>query len=227
MDVRNSIPGLLNSTTTLTAAQIRALNTTPVTLVPAPGAGRIVAVDSQVYVYNFGTHAFDSQAIPALFTVYASAPLVSLLTLSQTTFTQASSQFSFANSVTGPPQFAQSVIVNQPVQLLDQANYNAGPIITATLGVGGTGYVANDTGTIQQNNNDATYKVLTIGAGGAVLTFQITGNGTQYVPANGVATATGGAQPGVGTGFTVNITAVTVGDGTLRVVTYYQVVPVP
>jgi hypothetical protein len=69
--------------------------------------------------------------------------------------------------------------------------------------------------------------VLTVGAGGAVLTYQITFAGSGYAVGNGQATATGGAQPGVGVGFTVNVTAVATGDGTLKVVTYYQIIPVP
>jgi len=116
--------------------------------------------------------------------------------------------------------------VNQPLLLFGN-NYNFGPIVTATLGAGGAGYVANDTGTITFGANDATYKVLTVGAGGAVLTFQITFAGNNYQVANGLATVDGGAQPGVGVGFTVNITAVQTGDGTLKVVTYYQIIPVP
>jgi hypothetical protein len=116
---------------------------------------------------------------------------------------------------------------NQAIVVDSAASYNVGPIVTATLGAGGAGYAANDTGTITNGANDATYKVLTVDGGGAVLTFQITGAGTACSVANGNATATGGAQPGVGVGFTVNIPAVQTGDGTLKVVTYYQIIAVP
>lgn len=40
---------------TLTSAQIKALNTTPITLVAAPGAGVYVSVDEIVATLNFGT----------------------------------------------------------------------------------------------------------------------------------------------------------------------------
>ena len=227
MRVQNNFPGLLTNTTVLTAAQIRTLNSVPVTIIPAPGAGRINTLDSLVLIYNFGTHVFDAQVIGGTRVAYASALGSPLTPTISNPLEATSSQFLFLSSGVSAATFAQAAIVNQAIQITDQTDYNAGPILTATLGAGGTGYVANDTGTIQQNNNDATYKVLTVGAGGAVLTFQITGNGTEYVTANGVATATGGAQPGVGVNFTVNITSVTLGDGTLKVVTYYQIIPVP
>jgi hypothetical protein len=225
--VVNNAPGLLSTTIHLTAAQIRTLNSAPVTIIPAPGAGRIVAVDSMALIYDFGAHIFDAQVIPQPVVQYASLPGTALLTLPPVILEQTSSQFSFSNTGASGSSFAQSTIANQAIQFSDLTDYDAGPILTASLGAGGTGYAVGDTGTIQQNNNDATYQITSVGALGVVTGFTITGNGTQYVTANGVPTATGGAQPGVGTGFTVNITAVTLGDGTLKVITYYQIVPVP
>jgi hypothetical protein len=46
------------STTDLTAAQIKALYTTPLALVSAPGAGKIISVLNIVVKYVFGTTAF-------------------------------------------------------------------------------------------------------------------------------------------------------------------------
>ena len=62
------------------------------------------------------------------------------------------------------------------------------------MNAGGSGYAANDTGTISTGGSTATYKVLTVSTG-AVATYSITAVGTGYSVANGVATATGGAQP--------------------------------
>jgi hypothetical protein len=215
------------NTVTLTAAQIRALQTTPVVVVPAPGAGKIIVPFGIATVFNFGTVPYKvaSGGADALNALYAPAGGSLELTLNNVVVA-AVSNFSYNGCF---PNLLQILPGNDnnAVDLAASNNYTNGPIATATLGVGGAGYAVNDTGTISGGSADATYKVLTIGAGGAVLTFQITGAGTSYATANGVATATGGAQPGIGVGFTVNITAVTQGDGTLKVVTYYQIIPVP
>lgn len=70
----------------------------------------------------------------------------------------------------------------------------------------GTGYAPNDTGTISTGNGDATYIINTVDGGGAVTGMHITTPGTNYLTALNVATATGGAQPGAGTGLTLDIT---------------------
>lgn len=56
-----------------------------------------------------------------------------------------------------------------------------------------------------------------------VATYHLTSPGTNYRPASGDATATGGGQPGSGTGFTVNVLTVLQGDGTARVDVYYTI----
>jgi hypothetical protein len=70
----------------------------------------------------------------------------------------------------------------------------------------GTDYAANDTGTITTGDGNATYIINTVGGSGQVTGMHITSPGTNYLTANNVATATGGAQPGVGTGLTLDIT---------------------
>lgn len=42
----------------LTAAQIKALNSTPITIVAAPGAGKVISVDEIQATMNFGTTQF-------------------------------------------------------------------------------------------------------------------------------------------------------------------------
>lgn len=87
-----------------------------------------------------------------------------------------------------------------------------GPIAQTTLATGGTGYALNDTGTVHMTggSNDATYTVTAVSSG-VVTAYNLTGVGTAYpVTPNGTTeaatTATGGAQPGSGTGLTFNAT---------------------
>jgi hypothetical protein len=217
---------LRSRTVTLTAADILALGT-PFELVPAPGAGVIVVVFGVAGSYHFGTNPYQPAVAPSLRVIYAGDATELVHANPITTFLlNAQSQFGFAGGGMMLPVNILPGDENKAIQLFG-VDFHGGPIVSATLGAGGAGYAANDTGTITTNNGDAEYKVLTVGGGGAVLTFSITAPGTAYAVGNGQATATGGAQPGVGAGFTVNITAVTNGDGTLKVTTYYQIVPVP
>jgi hypothetical protein len=218
---------MLQTVTQLSSADILALASTGKQLVAAPGAGKIQVPFGFYYSLAFGTHPYVvvGGSIDNLAPAYGlNGDQIGASVLN--VVAQGTNSVAYGAGVLSPfgGPFAQDV--NQPIVLFG-SNYNAGPIVTATLGAGGLGYAANDTGTITNGTNDATYKVLTVGAGGAVLTFQITGAGTACTIANGNATVTGGAQPGVGVGFTVNITAVQIGDGTLKVVTYYQIIPVP
>ena len=87
---------------------------------------------------------------------------------------------------------------------------SGGAIATTSLGFGGIGYAVNDTGIVLDGSGTrATYTVNTVDGAGAVLTYTMSAAGTGYLPANGMDTATGGAQPGVGTGFTINVLTVT------------------
>jgi hypothetical protein len=218
---------LLVATANLTPADIIALHTVPFQLLPPPGAGRLNLPLFVVQVYHFGTRAY--------FVAGGGADQLNVLyepsgddtfTGSSGLLTTASSMFHCAPLSTNPLAILPGDD-NSAVSLTAVNSYRAGPITAATLNAGGAGYAPNDTGTILTDSGDATYKILTVGGGGAVLTFQVVSGGTAYQVANNRATATGGAQPGVGAGFIVNITAVQSGDGTLKVVTYYQIVPVP
>lgn len=79
-----------------------------------------------------------------------------------------------------------------------------GAILTSSLNTGGAGYAVGDTGTIATGDGMATYEVLTVLAG-VVVTYTLHNRGSAYNVANAIATATGGAQPGSGVGFVVNI----------------------
>lgn len=83
-----------------------------------------------------------------------------------------------------------------------------GGIVTSALVAGGSDYVVGDTGTIDTGNFAATYIVDSV-SGGAVVTYTITAPGGGYAVVSGATTEDGGAQPGVGMGFIISITAVT------------------
>lgn len=227
MDVRNPPPGLPFTVTHLTTAQIRTLHTTPIPVVPAPGAGFIALPVYVVSVYTFGTVAFGNTGNDGLNMFWAGDTSTALISAMSPGMLGSASVLAIGSgSDIGP--IAESLGLNKAITATNQTgDYNAGAIVTTTLGAAGTGYAVNDTGTITTFDDDATYIVNSIGAGGAVATFTITNPGTNYLVSNGNATARGGAQPGSGSGLTINITAITQGDGTLKVVTYYQVVPVP
>src|ERR1039458_6852406 len=60
-------------------------------------------------------------------------------------------------------------------------NVTGGAIATKSVGDGGLGYLANDTGTIPGSGGTVgTYTVNTVDANGAVLTFTVAGVGTGY-----------------------------------------------
>jgi len=78
--------------------------------------------------------------------------------------------------------------------------------ISATVNAGGTGYAVGDTGTVNGGNSNARYWVQSV-SGGVVTGIYMNSGGSGYTSATGVATATGGIQPGSGTGLTLNTTA--------------------
>jgi hypothetical protein len=90
-------------------------------------------------------------------------------------------------------------------------------ISTSALGAGGSGYAVNDTGAIPSASDfvpplSPQYKITGVSCG-AVTSYTLTYPGTD-IPPSGVtlphtfSTVRGGAQPGSGTGFTVQVTAV-------------------
>lgn len=81
---------------------------------------------------------------------------------------------------------------------------------SSSIEAGGSGYAVNDTGTVLGADGSLATYTVTGAAAGAVTSATLSG-GTGYQPGYGYATATGGGQPGVGTGFFVNILTVSTG----------------
>jgi hypothetical protein len=218
---------LLVSNITLTAAQLNALNTSPPTLIAAPGAGKLIVPFGFAQSVIFGTVALTTGVGTTFGPNYSG--IATALIPNGTLF--APGQVFSSKFIYTPSAFSAVVALmpgaDNTALVLNGADNFGGAIATSSLGAGGTGYAMGDTGTITTGNGDATYEVLTVGALGAVLTYSITAPGTGYVTGAGQATATGGAQPGVGINFTINVNSIKLPDCTMRFVTYYQIIPVP
>lgn len=125
---------------------------------------------------------------------------------------------------------AKSIYINQAIPRVigltaSKATYTMGPVgadviasrpgmiqmgpAEASLSSTGRGahYAVDDTGTVSGGTGDGTYRITSVAPGGAVSGFVLTSPGTTYTSNATAATATGGGQPGDGTGFELNITA--------------------
>ncbi len=114
---------------------------------------------------------------------------------------------------TGGMLFPATIITLSPVQVilltfgtLYLAGYG-GSIITSALNSGGAGYAVGDTGGVQGGLITTLYTVTSVGGGGDVTGYMLTG-GTGYSVQANVQTASGGLQPGSGAGFSIDISAV-------------------
>lgn len=114
----------------------------------------------------------------------------------------------YYNSITGH--------VSSPSPVSNSTGPFGNAISTTTLASAGKSYAINDTGIVLTGNSAATYIINTVSGSGAVLTYTITSGGAAYAIANDVPTATGGAQPGGGSGFAINITGLS-GDFNVQI----------
>jgi hypothetical protein len=220
--------GLIQSmTVTLTSAQILTLHTTPVQVVPAPGAGKIIVVTGMAFVYKFGTQPYQSTQSDNFAGTYTGSDEDSVIPDVHDLIVGTVSGFDYES---GSCQAASDILSGddaQGIQVGFASNYNYGPIAVSNLAAPGSSYAIGDTGIVSSGVGDATYQVLTVDGGGGVETYEITFAGTNYSVGDLIDMTPGGAQPGVGTGFAITITAVALGDGTLKVTTYYTTIPVP
>lgn len=228
---------LYQVTTPIAAAALQAWHTTPIEIAPAPGASRIIQPMAFVAQYKAGTAPFsppdpDNTGTDMLIsldaTFAAKSPMIPGTSGALGWITQTTSQvltwtdFRYFAAGTPPGYVAQATIVNKPLLLRGSDDLVGGAIATTTLNAAGLGYAANDTGTIVQDSaTAATYIVNTVGALGVVTAYTITAAGFGYVVANGLATTASGG----GTGFKVNITGITKGNGALYATVFYGIVP--
>lgn len=230
-------PGAVVAGTTVTviAAQMLTLFSVSRTIAAAPGSLKMYVVSAVAVEYVPGVTGFDTPF--SLQTFYGTPGTT---TKASTTNGDIGGTVPVATTLTlalpgggtgsSAPSYARTLTNNQPLTFSSFGSGSdpnlAGPIVSKTIAAAGLAYVANDTGTIDGNiyGAAATYRVDTVGALGIVTGLTITSAGTGYTTvANPATTTTGGGQPGIGTGLTVNITALAAADGNMYVTPYYSV----
>lgn len=224
--------GLMVARAHLNGAAISTMFSAPVTIIAAPGANKLANVVSIEYESVAGTSIWTMTSAGLFFAghIVTNDDInrgISLLDLFNNMALD-------SQVVTGEGTSALTILTASAankavvVAMSDADPLRGAPIVTAVLNSGGTGYVIGDTGTImtQSLTGGATYVVDTVAAiTGAVLTFHLTAAGTGYNTANNdVGTTPGGAQPGIGSGFNVNITAISPATGDLYVTVYYTII---
>lgn len=236
MSTSGGIPAgaLSRASVHLGGAAIATLFSDPIELIPAPGAGKAVVVLDVAYETVAGVIGYDATTVALYYDGdAASGQELTEVAAQMTLFAGVAP----TSELFGNPPAPGNVIAiadaeDRAVVVADLAAdpVRIGAIVTATLQAGGAGYAIGDTGTISGKNYGATatYVVDTVAAiTGAVLTFHVVVAGTGYdTLSNPHATIAAGSQPGVGTGFTLNITAIPPADGDLYVTAWYAIIPI-
>lgn len=217
---------MLEATALVTGADLGTLFSAPVPFIAAPPAGSAVVVLEVLMRCVIADVGFTTSISPDLF--YGTPPGANRATSSDWNFGPATSDKSTTGIASNGSAIDTEERDAQPVLLGAGSDVaRAGPIVTASLADGGAGYAVGDTGEVDLDiyGGGAAYEIDTVDGGGAVLTFHLTSAGAGYSTVNNPLTTTaGGAQPGAGTGLTVNVDAIAAPDGTLFVQALYSVV---
>lgn len=118
LSLQHALPRYIDCT--LTAAQLDALNATPVTLISAPGAGKVIVVD-QVYGfldYNSAAYAGSSETLAIRYTDGSGDIICS--------FTEASFIEATADAYEVPEMIQVFPVVNSPVVAHATADFTSG-----------------------------------------------------------------------------------------------------
>ncbi len=243
--ISGTAAGLHVAQVEITGAQLAAINSTPVTLLPAPGAGKAISsiLTSALTVFVFPTQ-FKAGTTP--YTFYGDlnlgiafdgvGPLAgtarTIAGLEAIDVARIGTDYFWPNGEWDSIDDTLGVVAKfeNKAWILTADPESESPStgrITAsnvTAGQAGLLYAPGDTFTINTGDGLAAGVVDTVGGGGNVLTYHLTAQGTTYPVSAGVATTT---TSGVGSGLQLDITAiqsVADGDGSIWLTIPYIVV---
>jgi hypothetical protein len=220
----------------LTSSQLKNLASTPIQLVAAPGANKLLHIVNAAFAYLRGTVGYtDAPNGYQLDVQYDdniglgfSVGVINMLTDGYT------SSSSYYRAINASPNNPLATLVNRALRLA--IPFPSGALATIDLagGSGGTGYAVGDTGTLSNGSagGTVTYTVTSVDGSGAVTGLTIVPGGSGYVigtQSNGV---NAGSQPGSGSGLYVipatlgTLDELTGGDGELIVTVYYDTIDV-
>lgn len=226
-----STSGILHQVTaTMQSSDIQNLDTVPFPIIPAV-PGKTIIVVTETINYNFGTKPFcplpgttdDLKYQSGALIAFASGNLASALEIGGAPSSVSGQIYTVGTSSQTAYPFAQ--MRGQGVEMYASTpGFNTGSpsIANPTSGHAGLLYAPGDTGTIAKPANGiiGNYTVLTVGAGGAVLTIAVTeGNGYQAGDTGIGTTVLTGSGDG---NLQLDISAITPqGDGTADVMVTY------
>ncbi len=206
-------------TKTVTRNELATLNSSPVSILPALGAGFTIVPQYQFSYYSPGLSVFGSN--PTAFvqssSSYSFGPAIALNQIFGANEYWTANVATFASSVDGD---------NHALILFDNSDLGIwGPVTGLSVNGSGTGYAPNDTGFLPSDQGNATYKILTVDGSGVPLTTQLLTGGHSFTTGTGQTGTNGGSQPGSGTGLTLDVTVSTAETGTLKILISYIIVP--
>lgn len=230
--------GLSEATVHLNAAAILTLFSAPTTIVAAPGANKAIVIVNSFGEFKAGLTAYGAVSLAAY---YAAPLLANQATVGLDALLDGNQTSKITSAIPMPQQaslaadgailsqgFTRTLAANAALvigSITSDPQHQSG-IVTSAPVSGGTGYVIGDTGTVDGKlfGTAAAYVVDTVAAiTGAVLTYHLASVGTGYdLISNPHSTTAAGAQPGIGTGFTLNVTAINPADGDMYVTILYQ-----
>jgi len=187
--------------TRITASDLASLGSTPILLVPPPGAGKaLVYLDAVASVRLNGDAALD---IGDCQIGYTHADADALLSASLfASYTADTNVVHYAPSIALAGLLLNITQVENVGLFLHQVNASAvpGSVVTHSLAAGGANYEVGDVLTLA---GGATFTVATVNSG-AVLTYTLTTAGSTVEVGAGQATT----SPSGGTGATITVTAI-------------------